>query len=902
MDEDLPAFSDLENPTYDQASIILDCNDVPYGKYYVENREIIKYEEISPLIVNSLLATEDIRYMSHSGIDLRALFRVAFKTVLLQKNSAGGGSTISQQLAKLLFKRQSFSRKSKMERAMVILKTKVKEWITAVRLEKSYTKEEIMAMYLNKFEFINGAHGIQAAAQTYFGKRQDKLRVDEAALLVGMLKNPSLYNPLRFPENATQRRDVVLNQLGKYFNTDGLGIDTVIGKPVNMTEFNREAHDTGPAPYFRSELTKWLKNLFDEKNIKKEDGTDYNIYTDGLKVYTTIDLNYQKHAEAAVNEHMTWLQERYWEHWKRKDPWTFEADSIQQIIRKTSLTRRVKESERYVALHNKYLGKLKADAQKKFENLKLNENVIKSLIDIERKRFNWYHLYKQNVVNKEDKNSYEELMGSDLWSSIKEQYKELQKVYLDVLKEKTNMQVFAYNEEGYKEVEMSPYDSIKYHNQHLQSSLLAVHPKTGHIKAWVGGPGFNYFKYDHVNSRRQVGSTIKPFVYSTAISLMGLSPCQEYEDIQYTIAPGDANFLVDQEWSPANANEKFTGNMYNLYQGLLYSKNSITIRLVKEMGNVDVIRELLNNVGIDTDAEYPNGQRIVPRVPSICLGSMDLTLQEMAGAYTTFGNNGQYTEPVFVSRIEDNTGKIIYTGVPKSNRALNPLHNAIMVDMLKNNVGSGFGLGVETEIGGKTGTTNDYADGWFMSVAPELVTGVWVGGDDKWIRFTTLDQGQGFVMARPIVQKFLQAVEKDSLANFNSKAEFATPPLDYLNYIDCEKYKQKSVEEEQTINELDQRQDDFDEDFEDFGDFEDEFDEMESELDDPEGLSDSTGVETKSIQNQIDTQVDTDSPAETEQPIIKEVESTIEDFEDEFDDLEMGDDNSSDNGDGGGRN
>ena len=819
LDKDLPTFEDLENPIYDEASIIYDIKGEPFGKYYIENRENISFEELSPFLINSLLATEDIRFYDHSGIDLRALFRVAVKTVLFQKESSGGGSTISQQLAKLLFRRPSLRNKTSAERAILLLRTKVTEWITAVKLEKGFTKEEIMTMYLNKFEFINGAHGIQAAAQTYFGKNQNKLKVEEAALLVGMLKNPSLYNPLRFPENATQRRDIVLDQLERYFDVSGLGLDTLDAGIVDMTSFRRDAHDTGPAPYFRSELTKWLKNVFEEQGITKEDGSSYNIYTDGLKIHTTIDLAYQKHAEAAVEEHMTWLQDRYWAVWKNKDPWTYEADSIQRIIRKKTLERKMKESERYLGLHNNFLGQIKSKIRKEYNDLALNENVIKTLVEIDKKRYSLAGAVQTGRLPASHKKDYSKLLDdTTLFTELKSRFVALQDKYKTVFSTEIPMQIFAYNDLGYKEVVMSPRDSVRYHNQHLQTSLLAVHPKTGHIKAWVGGSGFNYFKYDHVNSRRQVGSTIKPFVYATAISLMGLSPCQTYEDIQYTISPGDANFLVDAEWSPANANEEFTGNKYNLYQGLLYSKNSITVRLVKEMGNVDVIRELLDNAGIDKDASHYDGSPVIPRVPSICLGAVDLTLHEMAGAYTTFANNGRYTEPIFISHIEDKSGKTIYTGVPESKQAINPLYNGVMVDMLKNNVGGGYKLGVQTQLGGKTGTTNDYSDGWFMSIAPDLVTGVWSGGDDKWIRFLNLDDGQGFVMARPVVEKFLKGIEADSLADFDVKAEFPTPPLGLLELIDCDKYKQQSVEEEQNLNKLKQRVDEFEDEFDEFGD------------------------------------------------------------------------------------
>jgi penicillin-binding protein 1A len=830
--DDIPSFEELEKPQYNQASVIYDANGVSFGKYYIENRELVSYDDLSPYITEALLATEDIRFEQHSGIDLKALFRVGFKTLLLSKESSGGGSTISQQLAKLLYKRESFRNQSKLQRAIGLVRTKVKEWITAVKLEKSYTKREIMTMYLNKFEFINGAHGIQSAAQTYFKKDQKNLTVDQAALLVGMLKNPSLYNPLRFPENATARRNVVLHQMDKYYDLDD-SVDTIYDKIVDMSNFERSAHDVGPAPYFRSELTKWLRDLFNKESIKKADGTEYNIYKDGLKIYTTIDLHYQEHAEKAVKDHLKFLQKRYWEVWKGKDPWTYEADTYQKEIRQTTLDRKVKESERYLNLHNKYLSKIKSVAQKKYSVNKLNENVIKNLIQVKDKKTTLNSLSEENIIRRSNIKNYQKLIeDNDLYNDLKSNYNALQKDYKAIFNTKVKMEVFDYNEDNYKVVEMSPLDSVRYHNQFLQASLLSVHPKTGHIKAWVGGAGFNYFKYDHVNSRRQVGSTIKPFVYATAISLMGISPCQEYEDIQYTIAPGDDNLHVDKEWSPANANEKFTKNMYNLYQGLLYSKNSISVRLVKEMGSVDVIRELLDNAGISKTATYPDGRYVVPRVPSICLGAMDLSLFEMAGAYTVFGNDGIYTKPTFVSHIEDKNGKVIYTGIPESKRAINSLYNGVMVDMLKNNVGGGYGLGVKTDIGGKTGTTNDYADGWFMSVAPELVTGVWVGGDDKWIRFLTLDDGQGFVMARPIVKQYLQEVEKDTATHFNYEAEYPLPPQSIIDLLDCERYKQKSVEEEQNLNKLNIREEAMDEEFEDEFDFDEDLEEFDDEFSD----------------------------------------------------------------------
>jgi penicillin-binding protein 1A len=813
--QDLPTFQELENPEYDFASIIYDENGTPFGKYYIENREPLEYNEVSPLVLNALISTEDSRFFSHSGIDLQALFRVAFKTVLLRKESSGGGSTISQQLAKLLFERPSLRGMGTIKRTFKLVEVKLKEWITAVKLEKSYTKEEIIAMYLNKFEFINGSFGLQAASQTYFNKDQSELKAEEAAVLVGMLQNPSLYNPLRFPEKSKERRNIVLNRLKSAGKLDKVTTDSLSATDIDMSAFNRKTQSEGPAPYFRSELTKWLRKLFIEKNIVKSDGTPYNIYTDGLKIYTTIDLNYQKYAEQAVSEHMKVNQERFFRVWKNRDPWTYDAEPEIKEVRKNMLERKIKGSERYLTLRARYLDGIINEIRKSDSDLPMSDNVIKALIDVKEKNSSLAAKIEENALDKQYTSAYNEILKDNKkWSSLIQAWNDLVAEYDKVFNEEIEMVVFKHDENGIDTVMMSPYDSVRYHNMHLQSGMLAVEPYTGYIKAWVGGIDHKFFKYDHVNSRRQVGSTIKPFVYSTAIALQGINPCQEFDDIQYTIVPGDANFDVDKEWSPANANGEFTGNKYNLFHGLLYSKNSITVRLVKEMGNVQVIRDLLRNVGIDVDYELPGNHVVVPNVPSICLGAVDLSLYEMTGAYTTFANNGMYTEPIFIKSITDKNGKVIYNGIPKRNLAINPVYNAVMVEMLKNNVSGRYGLGIKSPAGGKTGTTNDYADGWFMGITPNLVVGTWVGGDDKWIRFLTLNDGQGFVMARPIFQKFLQGIEGDSTTGYDYNKTFTKPPFDYYNLVDCERFKDLLPEEEQErIRARKKKKDEFDDEF-----------------------------------------------------------------------------------------
>ena len=803
---DLPSFEDLENPQYDLASIIYDVNGEAFGKYYIENREFIEYEDISDHVIDALLSVEDHRYIGHAGIDFQALLRVFVKSIILGRQESGGGSTITQQLAKLLFNRPSLTGKSSFQRAMSLAGIKFKEWVIAVKLERSYTKEEIIAMYLSKFEFINGAHGIQSAAEIYFNKDQTNLDINEAALLVGMLKNPARYNPVRFADRAEGRRNVVLQMMTSNNKIEKSLRDSLMAMHVNMEMFRRSDQSEGLAPYFRAEMTKWLRQSLFNEDFLKPDGTTYDIYRDGLKIYTTIDARYQRLAEQAVLDHMGELQERYWRVWGNINPIYYEANDVQKSLRQQSVERRIRDTDLYKALYDKNFRELNEKSMEEFD-LELREPTIRRLVLVPD--------YVQSI-DLSSRAKFVRLTNSSLWNDIKGQWGKFTQEVDDTFDEQIQAEVFAYNEDGFEVKEMSRRDSLIHLMRFLQAGLLAVEPHTGDIKAWVGGVNHGKFKFDHVTMRRQVGSTIKPFVYATAIGVQGISPCQEYNDIQYTIAPGDANFQVDAEWSPSNANGLFTQNKYNLYQGLLYSKNSITVRIVKEMGTVELVRDLLHNVGIDKN-ERINGERlVVPQVPSLVLGSVDLSLIEMTGAYTTFANNGIFTKPNYIDRIEDKNGKIIYQSSREQRRAINPLYNSVMVDMLKNNTGGGFGLDLKSENGGKTGTTNDYADGWFIGINPSLVTGVWVGGDEKWVRFLTLDNGQGFVMARPIYQKFLKAVEEDENLGFDTSLKFIDPPPGFSELRDCASYKQQSPEEEQEeimLRKIDQNEfgDDLDE-------------------------------------------------------------------------------------------
>ena len=806
----LPSFEALENPKNKEASIIYDSKLRVLGKYYVENREAVDFPDLNPHIVHALLATEDARFYSHSGIDFLAVMRVGVKTLAFGDRSSGGGSTITQQLAKLLFDRPSLKGMGKFEKMMTLIGVKLKEWVTALKLERSYTKEEIMTLYLNTFEFINGAHGIQAAAQTYFNKNQDLLDVHEAALLVGMLKNPSYFNPLRFEDRAKGRRNVVLGLMKSDGYISRSTRDSLQNLPLDMESFNRDEQTEGPAPYFRFELTKWLRKLIVDKDIRREDGKLYNIYSDGLKIYTTIDLDYQKLAEQAAREHMKKLQKTYFRVWKGMDPWTYQADEYQREIRQDILMIRLKSSARFQPYYEKYVSKSMAAITQKFPDLQLGEWVIRSIIYQEKQ--NQKPKPKTNPdeetpslpIERIKLDRYKDLLASPEWAQLKADYAEMDKKFLEDMKKPTKMKVFDY-EAGEIEVEMSPYDSVRFHNQHLQAGMLATDPKTGYIKAWVGGTDYKYFKYDHVNSRRSVGSTIKPFVYTAAMASTGIQPCQEFQDIQYSISPDDPNFAVDKEWAPANAEGYFTGEYYNLYRALLYSKNSVTVKLLKEMGSVELVRNLMDNLGLSKDLILPNGKQAVPAVPALCLGAIDVTLLDMTGAYTAFANNGTYTQPIFVTRIEDKNGKVLYSGAPQKKAAINPLYNAIMVDMLKTASGH---MGLKTMAGGKTGTTNDYSDGWFMGITPNLVVGVWTGGDDKWIRFKDLNSGQGSVTAKPLFVKFIKLLEEDANLAFDTKAKFLNPPGGFADLVNCNKYKPTARSEETT-----KPMDNFDEEF-----------------------------------------------------------------------------------------
>ncbi len=701
---ELPQFEDLENPKSYLASEVYTSDHIMLGKYYLQNRSNVRYEELSENLINALVATEDVRYYDHAGIDIRGLFRVMVKTVILQQK-AGGGSTISQQLAKNLFHNIP---ESKLERIL----QKLKEWIISVKLEKSYTKKEILTMYLNTVPFGDNAYGIKAAAKTFFNKTPDSLTIEESAVMIGMLKGTTLYNPRRNPETSLKRRNVVISQMNKYGFLSDAEKDSLIAIPITLN-FKRQDHNEGLAPYFREHLRMQLLRWCRE-NVKV-DGSQYNLYKDGLKIYTTLNHKMQQYAEDAVREHLKAHQEEFFKHWEGYSHAPFDKNLTKAEIERI-FNRAIRRSERYRSLKKQGLDP---------DSIKSNFN------------------------------------------------------------KPVSMRVFSW--EGEIDTVMSPLDSIKYYKYFLQAGFMIMEPQTGYIRAWVGGINHKYFKYDHVNPRakRQVGSTFKPFVYTKAVH-EGWSPCFEVPNVPITFEAG--KFGIQKPWTPKNSAGDEYGGMRSLQEGLAKSTNVITARLMYELGPQPVI-DLINNMGIDTAEIEP--------YPSICLGTPDLSVYEMVGAYGTFVNKGFYTKPIMITRIEDKNGNLIKEFPPEKKEVIDEQTAYIMLQLLKNVVNHGTGAGLRfrfklyNEMGGKTGTTQNHSDGWYMGVLPQLVAGAWVGCEDRSAHFRSIRLGQGARMAMPIFGLFMQKVYADKSLSILYDAKFEEPQQPLSIELDCSKYKQK---------------------------------------------------------------------------------------------------------------
>ncbi|MDQ3392730.1 MAG: transglycosylase domain-containing protein [Bacteroidota bacterium] len=691
---ELPSKRKLKQLENDTASEVFSSDSVLMGKYYLYDRTNVTFNQISPNVINALIATEDVRFYKHSGVDYRSLGRVIFKSLLLQEESSGGGSTISQQLAKNLFPRKRMG-------SLTIPVSKFKEILIARRLESVYSKEEIITLYLNTVPFGENAFGIESAAERFFGKDPDQLKLEEAAVLVGMLKATTTYNPRRNPERSLQRRNVVLSQMEKYeFLTPE---EAAKAKELPLTlNFKKISQNEGMATYFREHLRPQLQHIL--QDVKKKDGTPYNLYTDGLKIYTTIDSKMQLYAEDAIGKHMAALQKNFNEHWKNRRPW----EKNEKIL----------------------------------TNAIFNSNRYKRLL--------------------EEEKSEEEIQAD--------------------FKKPVMMKVFTWK--GEEEKMMSPLDSVKHYLYFLNAGFMAMSPEDGHIKAWVGGINHKYFKYDHVNQRtkRQVGSTFKPIVYAAAIE-EGFDPC-EY-------VPNERKIYEEYEnWSPANADGQY-GGQYSMQGALTNSVNTVSVELLLKTEATKVI-DLAHKMGIQSKIEP---------VPSIALGTPNISLFEMVGAYSTFVNEGYSVKPVYLLRIENKQGKVLkkYADRPERKRALSASTSELMVQMLKGVINNGTGAklryqyNLKNDIAGKTGTTQSHADGWFMAITPDLVCGVWVGADDPRIHFRTLSQGQGSAMALPIYGLFMQQVVKDPKFKTIAQSKFPTPSQRVLSKLDCEPFR---IEEE----------------------------------------------------------------------------------------------------------
>lgn len=697
---DFPETAELQNPKTSLATEVYSSDLKVIGKFYAENRTNVKFSEISPNVVKALIATEDARFYEHSGVDARALLR-AVAGALTGSSSSGGGSTITQQLAKMLFPREELH-------GMGLVTRKIKEWIIAVRLEREYTKEEIIALYLNKFDFLNSAVGIKSAAQVYFNTTVDSLRVEQAAVLVGMAKNPVRFNPNRFHERSLGRRNTVLAQMAKYNYIDEKELERAQKIPLKLV-FRPEDHNEGLAPYFREYLRDVFLKKWCEEHLKP-DGSKYDLYRDGLKIYTTIDSRMQRYAEAAVTEHMKTLQVEFDKECKKKKnapfAWNVNKEEIKNI-----LVQGMKRSERYRLL----------------KKAGLDEDEI-----------------------------------------------------IKIFNTKTEMTVFTWK--GEKDTLMSPNDSIRYYKSFLQTGFMSIEPQTGYIKAWVGGISHKFFQYDHVQigHARQVGSTFKPFVYALAIQ-EGYSPCYRLPNVKTCIDMPVGQPLYCPENSAGE--EKLAGKMLTLQQALAHSINYISAYLIKQFGP-NAVADLARRMGVVS--------KIDP-TPSICLGTPEISVFEMVGANATFANKGTWIEPTYITRIEDKNGKVLADFIPRTEEVMNEEKSYIMLQLMKGVVQIGTGVRLRYRyklmqpMAGKTGTTQNNSDGWFMGITPDLVSGCWVGGEDRAVHFDRTDQGQGAAMALPIFAKYMQKVYADKTIKI-SQGDFERPARKIDVEMDCSKY------------------------------------------------------------------------------------------------------------------
>jgi len=718
----MPPVEELKNPRDRFASVVYSADGEEIGRYFrnTGNRIYADYDEISPHMVNALIATEDSRFMEHSGVDFRALMRVAFKTLLMGDKNAGGGSTITQQLAKQLYSPES---SGLLSRAL----QKPIEWMIAVKLERFYSKDEILKMYLNQFDFLYNAVGIKSAAHVYFGKDAKDLNIQEAAMLTGMVKNPAIYNPIRKPERTIERRNVVLEQMHKADMITKEELDSLKNLPLGIN-FHRVDHKEGLAPYFREEIRQmmraskperenypsWDTQRFRDDSIAwennplygwieknpKPDGTKYDLYNDGLKIYTTIDSRMQRYAEEAVKEQLGGvLQPRFFKEKRNSKgaPYSTNRTEISEIRVNHLIRNAMKQTDRYRMMK-------KAGA---------TDEEIKTAFNTPRE-----------------------------------------------------MKVFSYS--GDVDTVMTPLDSVLYNKHILRTGFMAMDPVNGYVKAYVGGPDFEYFQYDMVSQgKRQIGSTVKPFLYTYAME-EGLTPCDQFLNAQPILK--DENGKI---WAPRNSGKSRIGDMVDLRWALTNSNNWISARLISQLSPAALVRTM-HNFGITSHLDP---------VMSLCLGPADVSVKEMVSAYTAYANKGMRVDPVFVTAIADSNGNIISEFTPKHTEVISEKAYYKILSMLLNVVDGGTGhrlrgapYNISAQMGGKTGTTNYNADGWFMGFTPQIVAGAWVGGEERFIHFNGMAYGQGAAMALPIYGRFMKKVYADSTLPYSQSATFSFPP------------------------------------------------------------------------------------------------------------------------------
>ena len=708
----------LENPRTNLATEIISSDGKTLGKFYFEdNRTPVAFSDLPKHLVDALIATEDVRYFKHAGIDVRGTFRAFIKL-----GKGGGASTISQQLAKQLFHGEG----SRNTMGRVI--QKIKEWVIATRLERQYTKEEIIAQYFNIYDFNNFADGIRSASRIYFGKEPKDLSINESAMLVGMFKNSSLYNPRpkRNPVGTRNRRNIVLGQMAKYgYITEGLK-DSLQKRPLGLN-YSPESHRQGIATYFRSYLRGFMKEWVNKPLNRKPNGDKYNIYRDGLKIYTTIDSRMQTFAETATKTHMRNLQAEF-------------------FVQNTPI-----------------------------------RNPTTPFLDLEPEEVN-------SLLNSS-------MRRSERWRKMKYDLKKPNKEIIASFKKPVSMKIFSWTAKNNEiDTVLTPLDSMRYYKSFLRAGMMSMEPQTGHVKSWVGGINYKHFQYDMVKQgRRQVGSTFKPFVYAAAIDQLHLSPCDTFPKSQITIEALKHGNM--KPWSPKNSGGNY-GGFETLKSALANSRNTITARLMNEIGPQPDIN-LANSLGIEQQ---------IPAVPSIALGTPDLSVYEMVAAYSTFANQGVYTKPVLVTHIEDKNGTRLFQYSPESKDVLSQeaayvtvklmegvtqfgsgqrlRHGAAKDQLVYREIITGYPYEFTNPIAGKTGTTQNHSDGWFMGMVPNLVTGVWVGGEDRSTHFKTITYGQGASMALPIWANYMRSCYEIEGLNI-SRDEFIAPE-DLSIQVDCE--------------------------------------------------------------------------------------------------------------------